>query len=164
MITAGVIMTNILRLQYHAGSLWTGVNRTFAPVFNVVTQPHRSFSSFHLWLSQSQVLSPVSTLAGPYPWNWNFLVYHRVPFQQACTQLSFNHSPQSYRCVWLGDKVSLSWFGTQGSFSFSPYDMFSRLKSSNNDGFQPKRCFFKQLYIFHWMRSLISFEQSPCIN
>lgn len=66
-----------------------------------------------------QVLNPVSTLPGPCPWNWNFLVYHRVPFQQACTQLSFNHSRWSYRCVWSKYKVSLWWAGTRDRISLT---------------------------------------------
>lgn len=74
-----------------------------------------SFSPSKLFLSVcllwNQVLNLVSTLPGPCPWNWNFLVCRRVPFQQARTQLSFNHRSQSYRCVWLKYKVSLETHG-----------------------------------------------------
>lgn len=104
---------------------------TFTPVVNLVPQRSRFLAVFHLCLLWSQVLNPVSTLPGPCPWNWNFLVYHRVPFQQACTQLSFNHSPRSYRCVWSKYKVSLSWVWHTGDvFSRSGciHEMFSRVE------------------------------------
>lgn len=94
----------------------TDVSLSFTPVLNVVPWPQSPFLQSFIWLLWSQVLNPVSTLPGPCPWNWNFLVYHRVPFQQARTQLSFNHSPRSYRCVWSKYKVSLLWFDTQGTF------------------------------------------------
>lgn len=102
---------------------------------------------FLSWLLWSQVLNPVSTLPGPCPWNWNFLVYHRVPFQQACTQLSFNHSPRSYRCVWSKYKVSPSWFDTQGTFSLALAVHMKRFQGKKSDCIPNKdECHLRIIY------------------
>ena len=107
---------------------------------------------FRLRLLWSQVLNPVSTLPGPCPWNWNFLVYHRVPFQQARTQLSFNHSPRSYRCVWSEYKVSISWFDTQGTFCLSLAVHMKYFQGKKSDGISDKdECHPRIILVYIWL-------------
>lgn len=88
---------------------------------NQVCWPQSPFMRFSFLAEWSQVYNSVSILPWPCPWNWNFLVFHMPQFQQASSQLSFNHRHQSYRCVWLKYKVSVLCFGTHRMFlSFTP--------------------------------------------
>lgn len=98
------------------------VKPRFTLVLNLGPWP-QWLSFVALW---SQVLNPMLTLSDLCPWNWNFLVYHRVPFQQASTQLSFNHSPRSYCLVgvqglsvvvcYTGEHSALLWLYTWNVF------------------------------------------------